>query len=413
MKNFLKSDYFKILLLALLVRVLIMPFYYHPDIKTYYFQASFLKEGVVNIYSYLESNKSKLPLKEDFVYFPLSYYFLGSYEMLASPFLGSGFKDWLYDANATSMEKVGVFRYLFILKIPYLILDIIIAFLLMSFFSNQEQKKKIFSLWLFNPISLAIIYIYSNLDIISVTLTLVSLMLLQKKHLVLSALCLGLGAGFKAYPLIFLPILILHAEDLKEKIKVVLVSLGTILVIIAPFLFSPSFKQQTLLSGLTTRMLLPTINLGFGETILIAIMPLALLFFYTLLRNNLVKKEPTYYFLIILILLFSFIHFHIQWILWVMPFLLLTLVKKSQLSKFMWFLLVAAFLIPIFYNDSSMSVSALRPISTWFVLVPIPYKIVGFIYDPFIVQSLLHTFFASAALIITWALLKEESKWID
>jgi len=403
------KKYLPIIILAVLVRVAIMPFYFHPDIKTYYFQASFLQNGVVNIYSFLESNKSKLPLKEDFVYFPLSYYFLGSYEILASPFLGSSFKDWLYDANATSMENLGVFRYLFILKIPYLLLDITIAFLLMSFFSSQEQKKKIFILWLFNPISLAIIYVYSNLDIIPVSLTLLSLVFLQRKHMLLSALCLGLGAGFKAYPLIFLPFLLIYAENLREKIKAVLVSLGTTLVIIAPFLLSPSFKQETLLSGLTTRMLLPTINLGFGETILVAIMPLALLFFYTLIRNNTIKKEPTYLFLVILLLLFSFIHFHIQWILWIMPFLILTLVKKPQLGKLVLFLLVTAFLIPIFYNDLSMSVSTLRPISSWFTLVPIPYKIVNFIYDPYIIQSLLHTFFASATLIVTWVLLKEDN----
>lgn len=407
-KIFVKEGYFiKSLLLAVLIRLLIMPFYYHPDIKTYYFQASFLQDGVLNIYSYLEQNKKSLPLKEDFIYFPLSYYFLGGYEILVRPFLGGDFKNWLYDASTTSMERVGVFRYLFILKIPYLVLDILIAFLLTLFFLSQDQKKKIFTLWLFNPFSLVIIYIYSNLDITAVVMTVVSLLLLQKKHFVLSALSLGVGAGFKAYPLLLLPFLLFYTENLTQKVKVVLVSLGTIILVILPFLFSTSFKQTTLLSGLTTRMLIPTINLGFGEGILISLLPLSWLFFYTLIESRNTRKEPLYYFFVVLLLLFSFIHFHIQWILWLIPFLLLLVIRNLGLDKILWFLLVVAFLIPLFYNDSSMTVSMLRPVSSWFTLLPTPFKAVGTVYDPFTAQSLLHTFFAGASMIVGWKLLKE------
>jgi len=63
----------KLLVLAIFLRVLVAAFLFHPDIKTYNYQASFLKKGVFNIYTYLVENKKSLPLKDDFVYFPLTF----------------------------------------------------------------------------------------------------------------------------------------------------------------------------------------------------------------------------------------------------------------------------------------------------------------------------------------------------
>lgn len=116
-----------------------MPFYFHPDIKTYHFQASFLKKGVFNIYTYLAGHKVELPLKDEFVYFPLTYFFLGFYQIIASPFLGANFPVWLSDASAGAVNQIGVFRYLLILKLPYLVLDILIPFLLIKFLKNKIE----------------------------------------------------------------------------------------------------------------------------------------------------------------------------------------------------------------------------------------------------------------------------------
>jgi len=41
----------KVAILGLIMRLIIMPFFYHPDIKVYNFQAHYLSEGVLDIYS--------------------------------------------------------------------------------------------------------------------------------------------------------------------------------------------------------------------------------------------------------------------------------------------------------------------------------------------------------------------------
>ena len=98
--NFLKlPNILNLFLLAILIRLLLMPFYFHPDIKTYHFQSSHLQKGVFNIYSYLTENKQNLPIREEFVYFPLTYLFLGTYQIAASPLLGGDFNNWLSYAS--------------------------------------------------------------------------------------------------------------------------------------------------------------------------------------------------------------------------------------------------------------------------------------------------------------------------
>lgn len=81
----------KIIITAIALRILVAIFIFHPDIKTINYQTSFLRHGVFNIYTYLVNNKESLPLKENFVYFPLTYVLLGSYQSIAAPLLGVNF----------------------------------------------------------------------------------------------------------------------------------------------------------------------------------------------------------------------------------------------------------------------------------------------------------------------------------
>ncbi len=390
-----------------------MPFYFHPDIKTYNFQSSFLKNGVVNIYSYLTDHKQDLPLKEEFVYFPLTYFFLGGYQILASPFLGPGFHQWLFDASQSATQRPDVFRYLFILKLPYLLLDIAIGFLLMKFFEKDEDKKRVFTIWMFNPLSLVLIYAFSNLDIIVVFLTVLSLLLAQKQKPISAALALGIGAGFKAYPLLFAPFLMLTVKDWKQRLGILLVSVLPFILTIAPFLRSTSFKEATLTSGLMTRLTLMGMNLGFNETLLVGVAALSVLFFWGFSEMQISKDKLWQYYLALLLLLLSVIHFHVQWILWMMPFAALLFVRSKKLILPMALLLLTAFFIPLLYEDKAMTVGLFSVINPTYNLLPIPFAIVQKFYDPYVIQSILHSIFAGGSLVVAWKILRSRNVDID
>jgi hypothetical protein len=397
----------KLLALAILIRLLIMPFYYHPDIKTTNFKVSFLSSGVTDIYSYIANNKSKLPIPEDFNYYPLTYYALGFYQMIASPFLGNDFHDWLNDASQTAQEREGVFRYLFILKLPYLFVDIATAFLLMAIFLKPEDKRKAFIYWLFNPFSIILIYVFSNLDIIPAAFTVASLVMVRRKKLVLSALLIGLGAAFKMYPLLFLPFLFLEGKNLKEKFLISLTAITPLVLSILPFIRSNDFRQAALVSGLTTRIVTPDFSIGFGESIIIPVILISGLFFYRLSQENNQLENLWKYYLGLILMILSFIHFHVQWILWLLPLVIIYLVKYSKTSL-AYLLIFLAMLIPFFYEDKFMSVSLLTAVSHYYELLPTPFNIAQKSYDPYIVQSVLHGLFAGGSLVFVLQLFNKK-----
>ena len=389
--------YMRLLIIGVFIRLLVMPFYFHPDIKTYHFQSSFLKTGVINIYKYLDENKQELPLKDEFVYFPLTYLTLGSYQAIVNPILGEGFNDWLYDASQQSVERVGIYRYLLVLKFPYLLFDIAVAVLLVLMFSKKKKQRMAFTLWMFNPITIALIYMYANVDIIPVFFTLLSIYLVQKKSKLWGAVSLGIAAGFKAYPLLFMPFIIFKGNDVKEKLLIFISGFGTFLVIVAPFL-STSFQKASLVSGLTTRIVSYGMSLGFGEIIMPAIVAITIIYFLALEgRGKLIIQ-----YLSVLLIIFSFIHIHIQWLLWAMPFLVYLYVSERKLRPVVVIITVAAFAIPLLYNDRFMNVSLLQAYSYYFNLVPTPFVILRKVFDPFILQGVLHSIFAAGSIYVVW-----------
>jgi hypothetical protein len=394
----------KIILLAVIIRLLLMPFYFHPDIKTYNFQASFLKKGVVNIYDYLLENKKDLPLKEEFVYFPLTYFSLGSYQALISPLLGSDFDNWLADAGGLAGERVGTSRYLFFLKLPYLAIDLAIAYLLTLFFKDKALQKKAVYFWLFNPFTLILFYVFSNIDILPVAISLLAIYFALQKKLVASALFLTLASGFKVYPLLFLPFLFLAARDRKEKIQVLLAPLLLLVVLVLPF-WGTAFRQAAFVSGLTTRIFQGGFSLGFGEAIFPAVVLLVVFFFYTSYRKNFDFLSA---YTILFLLIFSFTHFHIQWLAWITPFLVILVVKQKKLLPLVILMATLSFTIPFLYNDKSMSVSLFRGYSHLFDLVPIPFAILQKFYDPYNLESVLHSLLAGVGLIFIWRLFEEK-----
>ncbi len=409
MKKIFSTKWQALLVLAIVLRLFVAGFLFHPDIKTYNFQSSFLKQGVFNIYSYLIENKKTLPFKEEFVYFPLTYFIIGGYQWIASPILGSGFDSWLANASYNSVvNDPNIFRYLLIIKFPYLVLDIAIAFLLKKFFDDKEEGEKAFTLWLFNPFTIFLIYAFSNIDIFAVLLTLVAFLLLKKEKLLQASAVLGLAAGFKLYPLLFIPFLFIKGKDLKEKVLTVLIPVGILGMIVIPF-WSQAFIQSALISGLTTRIFNPGFSIGFNESMIVSLMAISILFFYAWIIDKNFKIFN--YWIIMLLFIFSFSHFHVAWLLWIAPFVVILAVKKPSLSLPLFLLAALALMIPMLYEDRSMTISLFRIYTTWYDLLPTPFAVLEKFYNPYNLQSILHSVLAGGSIIVGYKLLsKKEDK---
>ena len=390
----------KLIVLAVILRLFVSAFLFHPDIKTFNYQASFLRAGVVNIYTYLTDHKSDLPLKEEFVYFPLTYFTLGVYQAIVSPLLGPEFNSWLADAGANSMvHDPYIFKYLIVLKLPYLALDLIIAYLLYRYFDDKKLGKRAVIVWLFNPFSIVIFYIFGNVDIFPVALTVAALLAAKEKRLTAASIILGLAAGFKLYPLLFVPFLALSGRDTVQKIKLLAAPFLVLAAIVLPFM-SSAFVSSALVSGLSTRIFSPGVTIGFNETIITGMFAYTILLFVAITGGG--KISLTKYFLATLLVIFSFTHFHIQWLSWVIPFAVILTVQKPKLGWMVLFIGILAFLIPPLYEDRSMTISLFRVYSTLYDILPTPFSILQNFYDPYSLQSIIHTVFAGVNLVLIY-----------
>jgi hypothetical protein len=371
-----------ILILAIILRVLIMPWFFHPDMKSQHFHFQFLSKRIVNIFSYVEQNKKTLPYTDTFNYLPLTYLSFGTIHTLLKPLYPPQFYQWLNDWGIDQNNYSNLIFYMFILKLPYLIFDLICGVYLLKLFG-----KKVFNFWLFNPFTIYLIYCLGNFDIIPVTLSVMAYFYLTKNKNFLSFTLLGIASALKLYPLLLLPFFLFYK---KPKITNLITNsfyyLLPIILSIAPFLSDKSFIKSFTSSGLS--------QLLFNQKIFnIPIFPILYLIIFGLFFLKRIKIDKA--FLLLFLIFISFVPFHSQWILWFLPFTLYLYNQKNKKIIFLFTLLLALSLFVNFLlNDSFAFFGTLLPINSYFPYLNSPYQIINLrlSINPLIIQTYIKYF---------------------
>lgn len=373
----------KVVLLAILIRILVMPFFYHPDIKSQHFHFQFFSHGVFNIYEYLDQNRSTLGYRDTFNYLPLTYYTFGLSQTISKPFLGNDFYLWLNDWGTNRNNNVNIIFYMFILKIPYLILDIGLGLLLLNIF----KSKKIFYFWLFNPISIYLIYILGNFDILPTFLTVLSFYFLKNKKLLFSYLSIGIAIALKLYPAIFVPFIFFYQpKDLLKHLKYCWFSLFPLIITVFPFIGQSSFLNSFLGSGLTQKIL---------EFKLYNI-PIFPIFYLLILINYFFSKSKNKFEIAVtqtFLIFIGLVNFHPQWLMWFFPFVLVVFINSkinNKLFLILFFILIFAYIF--LFNDNFLFWGHLVPIDQLFIDLTSPFQLLKlkFLINPIILQQQIH-----------------------
>jgi hypothetical protein len=203
--------------------------------------------------------------------------------------------------------------------------------------------------------------------------------------------------------------------SLIKRIKVLLVGLGSYIVFIMPFITNRAFIESAATSGLTQRMFIPGISFGFSENFFI-IPGLYLALIYLAINFDLGKVKNLYkYIFASMFLISSAMHFHAQWALWYLPFLLILLIRKARVSLPIFsisslVLLFSYFGTVFLLNDRFLTFGLLSVFDPAVLYLPSPYEIVGKFYDPYILQSVFHTFYVVSGMVIAFKVLYEKNK---
>ncbi len=345
---------------ALILRLVIASIFYHPDIKSQHFHASFLPTGVINIYEYLSLHKTSLPYSDTFNYPPLTYFFLGTWQQVITPLTGEGLHTWLWDWGEKAIYNPNLFAYLLLLKLPYLIADITILYICRHLLSSVASKTRFTYLWLLNPISLYIVYMIGQFDNIPTLLTVIALLAFIRSKYFLTGLLLGLGAAFKTYPLLLLPIFFLAKPNLKLGFSL---GIGALFGWLGPniwFLSSPAYHESVLQSSLASRLF--ALRLG-G-------LPIFIPYFLAILLSVFKTKNFLVGIFITTLSLVLFTDFHAQWLMWSLPFACLLASQRPALLKYLAALYLLALVWIFFIPDQYVLIGLFSPLNPYLVTVP-------------------------------------------
>lgn len=293
-----------------------------------------------------------------------------------------------------------LFAHLLIIKLPLILFDILLGALLI-FVVSENHRKTIFALWMFNPMTIWATSMIGQVDIMPTFFLVLSYFFLQRDKKNLSAIALGVGAALKSFPFLLAPFLILQGKSLLEKMKLtVFVGLPWVLSVLL-YIFSPGFKSQALFAPQMDKILYAKIALSGGEGIYITVGILFVLYFiYTLKKRN--AADFLHFSLTSLLLILSFTHFHIQWFLWVTPFILIWLLDNWKNStKIVFFGLLFGLILMLFLFESSLQIRLFAP------LIPSLDKGLGWAEilseeKKTILKNIAATIFASSSIILSW-----------
>ncbi|MGB9706536.1 MAG: glycosyltransferase 87 family protein [Microgenomates group bacterium] len=411
----IERKYLYFLILGIVLKLFLAAITAHSDIWSLFIaQNLFVFKRVFNIYDYLAYLPKTDPIVSNygvnfFTYPPLTYFTFGFFGLILRPLLSWNWFNWIVESYPYIYSNFRIFLTLFVFKLPYLIFDIGVAFLLASFFKEEKKRWQIFFLWFFNPLSFYTSFMVGQFDVISLFFVVLGLWLIWKRNKSKAgAVCLGIGGALKMYPLLLLPFIIWLGKDLKEKIKIGISGFLPYFLTILPFLPSAIFRQVCLFSPQSQKMLHMILPVSGAEGIYIFMFLYFFLFLYAGYKK--INKDSIWqYFLVMMLLLFSSTHYHPQWLLWITPFLILELVKNDFKNLFLVLILLGCWLFITLTFEASLSYGLFVPVFSKFQNAPSLADFLARWFDVFRLKSLVRSIFAGTALFYSWLLLKKSN----
>lgn len=407
----MKKKIIILIFLALAIRIFLMLFCLHSDIWAVSFAQYLLNyKGIFNIYDYMGQLPQEALLIKNygryfFTYPPLAYFSFGAFGILLKPLSDPNYLIDLVNNLEHILEIKGLYRHLFLTKLPYLFFDFGILMLLNKWLAGKKEKYIILILWLFNPFNLYTTYMIGQFDIIPVFFVILSLYLSDQKKTGLAALSLGFGTAFKMFPLFFLPFLIIKdGKSFWKTIKLTLLGIAPYILTILPFMSSVAFRQEVLFSNQSQKMLFARIPITVVEYLSVFFVA----YTFLLMLNIYFKRALWVWYFGVLLILFSVTHYHPQWYIWISPFFILFL----GFYKKYWYLILSLFIIWILLTlgfEPSLSIGLFSPLNVNLLHSKSLLGSINFL-DMNLINSIFRSIAAGISIGILFLLLRSDEK---
>lgn len=303
---------------GLFLRLITSAFVYHTDVREFYQNVLQTESGVVSAY------REKIQIGSTLPYPPLVYSVYGTYHKVFPWLFSSNFETWLSDKQSLHTEKhPGVFRDLLAMKLPMLMADFVIAWLIWKM-AEKGRKDTALTVWILNPVTIYAIYATGQFDVIPTLLLVLSVFCWSRKKQWLTYPLLGLAGGLKLFPLLFVPMLfLLDYRKIWRRILGLISSVVVFCLTFWPIGLAVDVIKSIFSSTHTESMFKASINLGNGAVLSLALLIYAGFLLYLFLSKRKLSIEEII--VVLLALILGVTRFHPQWIVWLSPFAVLLL----------------------------------------------------------------------------------------
>ena len=413
----LSRRFYKYFLIGLLIRLVFLPFLYMRDLLSIYqrsaetvfagnFGSDFHQMLINYIHSaYLFIIKSVVPAISEF-----SPILLGEFTGLSPAEV-----EWVSWVSFNS--SYNVFTAVALFKMLYLIFDVACMFLILrlSFDDEPENRLRAFKFWMFNPIVIFVLYIFARHDIIAVFATLIALLLAKKNRKYWAIIILSVGIALRFFPIMILPLFVFYLARSKKDYAVL--SLVGISGLAAVELFSHFYFERSLIFSLLNTqffnyILWPKLELVIGSHgsifIFIAVYIIIILSFLHIRKKSF--DILLNYGAIIYLAYISICFFHPQYVIWIVPFLVIIFVRKKTLFYYHWFQFVLILILLLYWSPHA-NTRIFAPIdSRFFIYLPSPNSIVRLFYDDANFVNIFRSIFTGVSLWMIYLIYKDNKK---
>jgi hypothetical protein len=365
----LSRRFYKYFLIGILVRLILLPFFFQRDLLSTYQRAaetvfagnmaSDFHQILTNIIHsvYLFIIKTIVPT-------------VGDYSSI------------LLDTNTWTswinfISSYNIFTVLVLFKGLYLIFDLACMFFILrlSFDRDAGGRLNVFKYWMFNPVVIFVLYIFARHDIIGVFATIAALILAKKDRKYWSIIVLALAIALRFFPImILIPLIIYLARSKKDYILLSVIGVSGLAVMEA---FSNLYYGKSLIFSLLNTqhfnyILSSRLDLIIHDRIFIFIVAYFLIIFSFIHARKKSFDLLINYGAIIYLAYIALSYFHPQYVLWTVPFLVIIFTRKRNLAYYHWLQFGLLMIILIYWGD----------LVTKFVFAPLDHRFFIYITGP-------------------------------
>lgn len=360
---------------ALLIRIILSGSSFHVDLSALVLASNYINRGhALTFYDQvrlLPPGDSLKQIYSDkiFNYQPLSYLVPSLFYLPFKSFLEPTSQSLVRDSrNLLSLNR-SFEPVLLIYKLPFLVFDLLVAVFITRLVKEESKKKLLQLLWLFNPVAIFVTTVMAQTDIMVVFFLLLALISLKEENLYRAAIFTAISILFKPVGILLIPLLAASAlpESFFKAAKIFFLGFGIYLLGILPYLTSISFRTYALYAEQTGKSTYAGITIASGTSI-----PwffIAYTAIIVLLLSRRLSVVDGFGGALASSLIFS--HFHPQWFVWLLPWLMQKTISAKLLP--IYFGAILSWLLILFSFDFSLHLASFW----WLGFIPNQYLFSG------------------------------------